>query len=32
MPRCMGEILEDKVAIGGLGLVATRKPKARISM
>ena len=32
MPRRTGEVLEDKGAIGGLGLVASRKPKARISM
>ena len=32
MPRHPDEILEDKVAIGGSGLVAARKPKAGISM
>ena len=32
MPRCIDEVLEDKVAIGGPGLVAARKPKAGISM
>ena len=32
MPRPVGETLEDKGAVGGLGLAASRKPKARISM
>jgi len=32
MPRSLDEILEDKGAVGGLGLAASRKPKARISM
>ena len=32
VPRPVGETLEDKGAVGGLGLAAPRKSKARISM
>ena len=32
VPRHPDEISEDKVAIGGPGLVAARKPKAGISV
>ena len=32
VPRPVGENLEDKDAVGGLGLAASRKPKSRISM
>ena len=31
-PRAHDEVLGDKVAVGGPGLAATRKPKAGISV
>ena len=32
VPRHLNETLEDKAAVGGLGLADARKPKSRISM